>query len=40
MGMRIAKGIAHRLDQFSDAFPLRLRESTQSSQQVGIELNL
>ena len=40
MGMWIAKGIAHRLDQFADLFPLRLRESTQSRQQIGIELNL
>ena len=40
MGMGIAKGIAHGLDQSSDLFPLQLRESTQGSQQVGIELNL
>ncbi|MEO7318380.1 MAG: hypothetical protein ABIZ56_05275 [Chthoniobacteraceae bacterium] len=32
MRMRIAKGISHRLDQFADLFPLRLRESTQSRQ--------
>lgn len=38
--MRIAEGVAHSLDQFSDLFPLRLREITQGSQQAGIELNL
>ena len=40
MRVRIAKRIANCLDQFSDLFPLRLRESTQSRQQIGIELNL
>ena len=40
MRMRIAEGFAHRLDQFPDRFPLRLREITQGSKQAGIELNL
>ena len=40
MHMRIAERFAHRLDQFSDRFPLRLREIAQGSQQGGIEFNL
>ena len=40
MCMRIAEGLPHRLDQFPDRFPLRLRETAQGSQQAGIELNL
>ena len=39
MRMRIAEGLAHLLDQFSDRFPLRLREITQGSKHAGIELN-
>ena len=40
MRMRIAKGLAHRLDQRSDGLPLRFRETAQGSEQAGIELNL
>ena len=40
MRMRIAERLPHRLDQFPDRFPLRLRETAQGSQQAGIELNL
>ena len=40
MRMRIAEGLAHRLDQVTDFFPLRLCKITQRSQQSGIELNL
>ena len=40
MRMRIAKGVAHRLDQCSDLFPLTLGETAQGSQQAGIEFNL
>ena len=40
MRMRIAEGIAHRLNQFPDRFPLRFRETAQGRQQARIELNL
>ena len=40
MSMRIAEGLADRLDQFSDLLSLLLRETAQRGEQAGIKLNL
>ncbi len=40
VGMRLAKGIAHALEQCADFLSLRFGECPQDAEQIGIELNL